>query len=506
MIALGGEHAGDWIDFDDQQGGGPLNTLEHATGLTGRALIEYAAELAGSAPVNGAKHPIAERARQGAAGREHRAGDRADPGARGAARGHRWRDLPRRPRAANSRHARPPVPPGPDLLGHPHRLPGADRDRARCRGRAHRHPSHLPGARRLGQGGGPEVAHDAGLGRGRRRAAGRDQRERRGRPRRGPRDLPQRDPGLPRSPRLGGARLGQPGAGRAAARGCPGRHPRRQRWRGRRAQGRAARRREVRRRRPAGLDRPPTRCRRGFQRSAAERGIGRSPRGGRGGCRVATRVAAARIGGRSRLPDRDPSADRVPATEPATAPDARRCRRPCSTHRPLLEPAVRRQCAALALPLRRRARLGRARQRWSPGAAADDRGPRAPRPGAARRLAPHGEERRPGADRAAGAAAQEPVGHARSRPAGPDRHRHRAGVRQGRHADHRARLSPRRPAAVRAEPGLRAAGHPRAPDARRHRLQRAPCCSTTCSATSRSSARPSARTRWRFCSCPSCGR
>ena len=60
VIALEGERAGDWIDFDDNQGGGPLSTLEHATGLTGRALIEYAAELAGSAPVNGAKHPIAE--------------------------------------------------------------------------------------------------------------------------------------------------------------------------------------------------------------------------------------------------------------------------------------------------------------------------------------------------------------------------------------------------------------------------------------------------------------
>ena len=60
VIALEGERAGDWIDFDDNQGGGPLSTLEHATGLTGRALIEYAAELAGSAPVNGASHPIAE--------------------------------------------------------------------------------------------------------------------------------------------------------------------------------------------------------------------------------------------------------------------------------------------------------------------------------------------------------------------------------------------------------------------------------------------------------------
>jgi putative DNA primase/helicase len=60
VIALEGERAGDWIDFDDNQGGGPLSTLEHATGLTGRALIEYAAALAGSAPVNGVKHPVAE--------------------------------------------------------------------------------------------------------------------------------------------------------------------------------------------------------------------------------------------------------------------------------------------------------------------------------------------------------------------------------------------------------------------------------------------------------------
>ena len=60
VIALGGERAGDWIDFDGNQGGGPLSTLEHATGLSGRALIEYAAELAGSAPVNGVKHPVAD--------------------------------------------------------------------------------------------------------------------------------------------------------------------------------------------------------------------------------------------------------------------------------------------------------------------------------------------------------------------------------------------------------------------------------------------------------------
>jgi len=60
VIALEGERAGDWIDFDDNQGGGPLSTLEHATGLTGRALIEYAADLAGSAPIKGVKHPVAD--------------------------------------------------------------------------------------------------------------------------------------------------------------------------------------------------------------------------------------------------------------------------------------------------------------------------------------------------------------------------------------------------------------------------------------------------------------
>ena len=51
VIALKGAHAGGWIDFDTGEGGGPLSTLEHATGLTGRALFDYAAELAGTAPV-----------------------------------------------------------------------------------------------------------------------------------------------------------------------------------------------------------------------------------------------------------------------------------------------------------------------------------------------------------------------------------------------------------------------------------------------------------------------
>lgn len=50
VIALRGPHAGEWIDFDGSQGGGPLSAIEEATGLDGRALIAEAAALAGVAP------------------------------------------------------------------------------------------------------------------------------------------------------------------------------------------------------------------------------------------------------------------------------------------------------------------------------------------------------------------------------------------------------------------------------------------------------------------------
>jgi len=50
VITLRGPHAGDWIDFDGNHGGGPISAIEEATGLDGRALIERAAEIAGVTP------------------------------------------------------------------------------------------------------------------------------------------------------------------------------------------------------------------------------------------------------------------------------------------------------------------------------------------------------------------------------------------------------------------------------------------------------------------------
>jgi phage/plasmid primase-like uncharacterized protein len=47
VIALKGPHAGDWYDHDGGDGGGPLNTLENATGLMGRDLYAIAAALVG---------------------------------------------------------------------------------------------------------------------------------------------------------------------------------------------------------------------------------------------------------------------------------------------------------------------------------------------------------------------------------------------------------------------------------------------------------------------------
>ena len=56
VIALKGEHAGDWYDHDGGEGGGPLNALEHATGLSGRELYAHAADIVGWTPSSPARH------------------------------------------------------------------------------------------------------------------------------------------------------------------------------------------------------------------------------------------------------------------------------------------------------------------------------------------------------------------------------------------------------------------------------------------------------------------
>src|SRR5262245_15354214 len=51
VIALKGERAGDWHDFDGDHGGGPLSTLGHGAGLSGHDLIVLAATEVGQEAV-----------------------------------------------------------------------------------------------------------------------------------------------------------------------------------------------------------------------------------------------------------------------------------------------------------------------------------------------------------------------------------------------------------------------------------------------------------------------
>jgi putative DNA primase/helicase len=57
VITLKGVHAGDWIDFDGGEGGGPIDALARATGLSGRELFGYGAKLAGVSPNGGGVTP-----------------------------------------------------------------------------------------------------------------------------------------------------------------------------------------------------------------------------------------------------------------------------------------------------------------------------------------------------------------------------------------------------------------------------------------------------------------
>lgn len=55
VITLTGDHAGNWTEFDGGAGGGPLSTLGHGTGLSGRTLMEHAVAIVGGSA--GAKPP-----------------------------------------------------------------------------------------------------------------------------------------------------------------------------------------------------------------------------------------------------------------------------------------------------------------------------------------------------------------------------------------------------------------------------------------------------------------
>ena len=147
VIALKGEHAGDWHDFDGGQGGGPLSTIEEATGLKGRDLFAYAAEMAGWSP--GASDPSgAATDGGGKAGTRRRARDRLH------SRALRARSPARRrqPICVGRGLA---VPDGADLLAHADlthwetksgypALIGVVRDRA---GEHHRHSPDVPAVR-----------------------------------------------------------------------------------------------------------------------------------------------------------------------------------------------------------------------------------------------------------------------------------------------------------------------------------------------------------------------
>jgi len=79
VILLRGERAGDWHDFDGSEGGGPLSTLAHGTGLADRALFAHAAEMTGwtgggpahQEPPSPAPKPERDAAREIAFVREH---------------------------------------------------------------------------------------------------------------------------------------------------------------------------------------------------------------------------------------------------------------------------------------------------------------------------------------------------------------------------------------------------------------------------------------------------
>ncbi len=230
VIAIKGPHAGDWIDFDTGEGGGPLSTLEHATGLTGRALFDYAAELVGTAPVRTAA-PAPPKDGAGSASEaapETRSKENARREIEIVLKGCRaLADTPGETYLAARGLA---VPDTPELRFHPDLThwetrtgyPGLVAFVRNAGGRVIGiHRTYLA----------PDGAAKADLPSPRMMlgpVAGGARRERRAGPRRGHRDRAQRYRSLSRTAGLGGARGRQSGADSAPTRGRARRHPRRQ--------------------------------------------------------------------------------------------------------------------------------------------------------------------------------------------------------------------------------------------------------------------------------------
>ena len=128
VITLKGEHAGDWIDFDGGQGGGPLSAIEEATGLTGRELFADAAEMVGWSPGRTDPPGATDAGRSPSATRR---GDRLHPAHATPADRHARPSATSTARPGRPRRRRPARPPGPDPLGDQVRLPRADRRCAR---------------------------------------------------------------------------------------------------------------------------------------------------------------------------------------------------------------------------------------------------------------------------------------------------------------------------------------------------------------------------------------
>ena len=373
VITLRGAHAGDWIDFDGNHGGGPISAIEEATGLTGYELIAEAAEIAGVAPGAPARQvPAFQPAPRRDPAQEighilaHAVPATGTPAERYlAARG---LVLPGR--------RRPAVPPGPDPLGEQVGLPRADRRGARPGRRDHRPAPDLSrgaGERRDRQGGRREAADDARP-RGRRRCPAR----RRGRGRaardlRGDRDRPRRHDRAARTAGLGHAVDLRARAGGATGVGEPHRHPRRPRRLRRRPARRRDRRPPAAQRRPRGRDRHAAARGRRLQRPAAA--------GGRRGRRAGHRGGRDATGGRGPGADRPASTAQLRRRRHGPADHARRRGRSRARGREGLEPAARLEPHALALPLRRHPDLGRARRRGPPGRRHPDRGAPAPHAG-----------------------------------------------------------------------------------------------------------------------------